>query len=220
MANETDILARLRKGYLADGYDVSVRPRIDDGAGGVLCPDLMAAKGGRTVLVGVRTIGAGAQGAERLRRLAEAAQARADWTFRLVLGEPEGPAPELPMPGEVGARLAEARRLQRRGEGAAAMLYAWAIFVGAARRRMGPDGPARLDQGPVAFVHLCVAEGLADQEDLLWLTPAAETAAALGVGEVGRAMDKLLFDRVCVLAEALSDPMAARRAMRVTGPSL
>ncbi|MGF1453766.1 MAG: hypothetical protein ACFB6R_00155 [Alphaproteobacteria bacterium] len=220
MANETDILARLRKGYLGQGYDVAVRPQIDDGAGGIVEPDLAAAKAGRVILVGVRALSpaAGADGAARLRRLAEAAEARPDWTFRLVLAEPEAPAPDLPATGEVGARLGEARRLLRRGEAAAAMLFAWAILAGAARRRVTADADMGADQGPVALAHLCVAEGLADQDDLGWLLAAAQLAAALGAGELRRPVDRTLFDRVCGLAQDLADPMvAARRIVRPGG---
>lgn len=215
MASETDILTKLRKSYRAEGYDVDIRPRVDLPDGTDLSPDLLARKADRTVLVGIRALGAGAAGSDRLRRLAEAAKARDDWSFRLVLSEPEGPAPGLPALDIIRGRLSEARRLHRKGDHVPAMLYAWALFTGAARRRLGGDEAGLAFTDPLVIVKHLAAEGGIDQQDLAWLERAAHHVAALQEGQVTLPTDSDLFDRVCALAMTL-----CRRGRDVDAPDL
>ncbi len=215
MATETDILARLRKGYTAQGFEVHIRPRIERPEGADLRPDLIARSARETVLVGVRSIagpvgGGGAEEASRLRLLAEAAEDRPDWTFRLVLAETSSPAPDLPERGALSAKVAEARRLYRKGDQAPALLYAWSVLASAARIALAPDEDRLADLEPRALGPALVAQGLAAQDDTPWLCEAGDLVAAVLGGALDQTVDKALFDRICSHALTLSGERVPR----------
>ncbi len=221
MARETDILNDLRKAYTAEGYQVTIRPRLPVEDGPDLVPDLLAVKGEEHVLVGIRTMnagspegGAGAAGAARLAALAEVAQDNDGWTFRMVLADGPGdrPAP-LPMAEDIRPRIADARRLARKGDLIPAMLYGWALLTGIAARRLEAAGIAHAERHePSSLCKTMVAQGLAAQEDLPWLERAADVVVLLGRGHVTLSVDMDLFDRVCAHCLALCQNRTDGRA--------
>ncbi len=205
--NETDVLARLRKELSAQGYTVEVRPRMAvDEAGVSLAPDLLARKGGETVLVGVKGLRSGPEDSTRLARLAEVARDHEGWSFRLVLAEARDQAPHaLPLAVDLRDRLADARRLFRKGDAAPAYLFLWSVFTAAASRRLLAFGIAQAHRDePSALVRSLIAHGLAAQEDLAWLAPAADLQTDLAAGHVDLEIPRELFDRLSAHANALT----------------
>ncbi len=215
--SQTDILTRIRQAYRGEGYTVEIQTRLDDGAGTVLQPDLLAQKGSETVLVGIKTIGSGPEEATRLARLAQAAQEREGWTFRMILAEDREAAPvQRPSYEEIRERIADARRLWRKGDHAAAYLYAWSLMAAGAGRGLEAFGAAPMLGEPVqSLVKTMVAHGLAEQDDLAWLEPAADLFERLSGGYATLPVDQMLFDRLCVLVGGL----AQARPTASYGPS-
>ncbi len=201
-----EVLTRLRRQLIDEGYSVEVRPRIGRGDGDVLCPDLMAVKDGTALVYAIRADGGGAPEADRLRRLAQAAQDEAGWQFRLILPEHGADAlADLPDLDDVRARLADARRLYRKGDYLAGFMLAWGLLGAAGRVRLsrfgavpGPEEP------PGSFVKTLIVHGLADPEDEPWLSKVALLYERLAGGQVTLAVPRDHFDRLCAVISALA----------------
>ncbi len=164
---EAELLVRLRKEYEAQGYTLEPGPALETPEGEHVRPDLVARKGGRTVLVAFRPYGGSERDEARIRALGELAAAREGWSFRLFLVEgPEAALPDPPHREEIAALLDRARTLMGQGEGALALLGAWSALEAAARRVLTPHGRRPKLFAGSALVKELVAHGYLGQDHL------------------------------------------------------
>lgn len=206
--SERDILERLRREFQSQGYTVETQADVFSTAdrSQPVRADLSARKGGEVVLVGIKPMGADAGTAARMEALARAAEDHPEWRFRLVVADsPLTQRLDLPEPGVIRERLADVRRLARKGDRIPAMLYLWGLFTAAAARRLEAFNVTGTERdAPDSLVRTLIAQGLADQSDSAWLLDVADMQAAFSTGRIHRPFNDEAFDRLCTLTNTLA----------------
>lgn len=202
---EVDLLNRLRKEYVAEGYSFEIRPPFQGPDGEGLHPDAVARKAGEAILIGIKTAGTHAVGADRLVRLAEAAEADDTLTFRLCLAEKPAEARPLPRLEDVRESLSTVRKLYHNGDRVPALLYGWSLMEAAAQRRMmETERDPTTDQDPRSFVKDLVANGLIGQGEFEGMDTLAAQQQRVTHGYFNEPVDRGSFDHLCSLIDRLT----------------
>ena len=148
-------LERVADQYRSEGYAVVVRPQPAglNGLGGIAA-DLLATRGGESVVVRVVRSRADVEGDPTVSRHAAAVNERAGWRYDLVVLEKgtDEPPPESvaePTDEQLLAMIEHARKASAAGFKSMALTHAWAALEAAMRRvrsefeLYGPDHPGR-----------------------------------------------------------------------------
>ncbi|MFP3943894.1 MAG: hypothetical protein ACLFWF_08375 [Alphaproteobacteria bacterium] len=206
---EAELLARLRKEYEAQNYALETGEALETPEGDSVRPDLVARKGGRTVLIAFRPYGGSDRDEARIRGLSELAAAREGWSFRLFLVEgPETALPEPPGRDDIAALLERARGLMDRGEGAIALMAAWSALEAAARLAFAGHGQRPKLFAGSALVKELIAHGYLGQDHLTRFHDLARKRDLAAHGYFRQPVEDSDVGAVIALAERLTGERA------------
>ena len=208
-----EAVAVLARRYRSEGFTVEVQPEIALDDGTRLRPDLIAKRGGETILLVAKSSPSIAGSDAPLRRFAEIAQQRG-WRFVVAIVDARDIEEiEVPAAGAVAEKLAEARALDPRST--AAPLLAWAVLESAARHALVRCGQrATRAMSPQALVQQLASLGLVSPDEEQHLQAFGSVRNRLAHGRwspTGSAEPDV--QRVLAVAERLIDPDSGNAEM-------
>jgi Holliday junction resolvase len=198
-----EVIRELAGSYEARGYAVQVNAKVGPPSA-KLKADLLAKRGGETVLVEVKLATSGAP-SDALRQYAELAR-QEGWRFVIAIADSKNvETVEIPSVDEVRAKIVEAKKIKPKSD--AASLMAWAVLEAAARFALARSGHRVVrSKPPTALVQELAGLGrLSTKEERELLAFAAKrnrlahgfwdaTVAPIEVGRVLALAERLLTD--------------------------
>lgn len=202
---EERLVLQVAEEYRERGYEVVLQPKpssLPEFLGGYR-PDLLARRGGESVVVEVKAGSVPPRQRDRFRDLARAVDGQPGWRFELVIRnlppvpEPEAPAGGRPsLTGPDAARaVADAEELVGSGRPEAALLWAWSAAEATLRLLASAEGISPRRSDAAYLLKELALEGTISREDYDVLRRSLEARNAVAHGfrpEEGAQLDPLV----------------------------